>query len=358
MSSSKVKKGLEAICVLGVLLVVLLFALFRSTTTKSEFRTIVQIEPTSEPEPATAFAVSQDGGALARSSEHLIEVFRPSGSLKWSITTPIAVRALAFSPDGRTLAVGGRNSTVMLWKPESDSELMPLPDNQDDSDYPGDVLGLCFSYDGTLLAAGMRNGAIKLWELNHKVWSLARGTEKGKDVLAVEFSGNNRWLVSGGKDDAVILWDIMKVMRNEQEEAPQSFQRVGAGTGTVTSVAVSGDGSLLAAGTQDGRVLLWKRAGNDPRHLPSVAAMMGHDGPVKALQFSPDSFMLASASPDPCVIFWRTQTGHKIQQLTAPPVASEFMAFARARRLLLASASPEGELHAWSSPMPAEVSSP
>jgi WD40 repeat protein len=355
---SQTKPWLVGIFVLLLIFSAILFFWVRLSGTTNELRAIAQIQPDSD--PITAFAVSQDGGALARGAEHMIQVFRMStNSLRWSTQTPNAVRALAFSPDGRMLAVGGRSSIVMLWKPENGSDLTPLPDNQDDSDYPGDVLCLRFSYDGSWLAAGMRNGAIKLWKLDsNDIWNLAKGEEKGKDVLAIDFSENNRWLVSGGQADAVVLWDLMKIVDDEQEEAPQYFQRIGSGT--VTSVAVSNDGSLLAAGTQDsrGRVLLWKRTGNDPRRLPSVAALMGHNGPVKALQFSPGSSILASASPDPCVIFWQTQTGRKIQQLTAPKAASAFMAFARTRQLLLASASLEGELHAWSSPMPTEVSSP
>src|SRR5436853_1842411 len=227
------------------LLVVSLVALFFwiwSHRTRSELRMIAQIQSGSD--PATAFAVSPDGGLLARGAEHMIQVFNTSGSsLKWSIPTPSAVRALAFSPDGRMLAVGGRSSMVTLWRPEDGSDLTPLPDHQDNSDYPGDVLCLRFSHDGAWLAAGMRNGALKLWNLeSHHHWSLAKGEEDGKDLLAVEFSQDNRWLVSGGQGEAVVLWDVMKIVRDEQEEASQLLRRVGSGT--VTSVAVSDDGNL------------------------------------------------------------------------------------------------------------------
>lgn len=68
------------------------------------------------------------------------------------------VWALAFSPDGRTLASGGLDGTVRLWDVDSGCEKNALRGHTDQ------VGAVAFSPDGRLLASGSHDKTIKVWD--------------------------------------------------------------------------------------------------------------------------------------------------------------------------------------------------
>ena len=59
----------------------------------------------------------------------------------------------------------------------------------------------------------------------------------------------------------------------------------------VTAVAVNGDESRIATGSQDGSVIVWRRSG---RQLEPTTKLVGHHGPIAETEFSPDGRMLAT----------------------------------------------------------------
>src|SRR3954465_16070838 len=75
------------------------------------------------------------------------------------------VTALAYAPDGRTLALGGSDGRVTLWDPFAGTERLacvPLGPH-------GQVCSLSFSFDGRLVAAGLHGSAL--------VWSASSGQQ-------------------------------------------------------------------------------------------------------------------------------------------------------------------------------------
>jgi WD40 repeat protein len=159
----------------------------------------------------TALALSPDGSKLAVGGEGDIALWdvasrQQSGpALRGHYD---AVKALAFSPDGKLLASGGEDSDVMLWNVETRQLVDLLPEHN------ARVTGVAFSADGKVLASCSNDRSIILWDV-------ATGTSihpfvNDDDVLNVRFLPTGKLLSTGGD---IIYWDIsMESLRNRAEQ--------------------------------------------------------------------------------------------------------------------------------------------
>src|SRR5262249_6681812 len=108
---------------------------------------------------------------------------------------------LAFAPDGRLLA-SGRGSTVCLWDAATGRKVRQWLEPH------GDVASLAFSRDGrTLAVVGDKDGQARLWEVATGKLRLAVGGHAGA-VKGVAFSPDGRLLATGGEDTTALLWDV------------------------------------------------------------------------------------------------------------------------------------------------------
>jgi len=108
-------------------------------------------------------------------------------------------RSMAFSNDGRWLAVGSLSGRVYLWA---------LTDRKLVLDYPAHkhrVFGLAFSPDSQVLASAGNDQVIHLWQAGTGN-RLATLNGHLSDVWSVRFSTDGRWLVSASKDGTARLW--------------------------------------------------------------------------------------------------------------------------------------------------------
>jgi WD40 repeat protein len=69
-----------------------------------------------------------------------------------------AVRAVAFSPDGRLVASGSSDRTVRLWDPATGAVRRTLEGHSDA------VRAVAFSPDGRLVASGSGDRTVRLWD--------------------------------------------------------------------------------------------------------------------------------------------------------------------------------------------------
>ena len=244
----------------------------------------------------------------------------PSPSLTATLTGHgRAVNAAGFSPDGRLLASGCADWTVILWDVTDPARVAqraalthPGPDGGARPSRRGSgVRAAGFSPDGRLLASGNADKTVILWDVTDPAHPAQRVTVTHSDrsgaIKAVGFSVDGRLLAVGSGDvinpsgnmpvsrGAVALWDVTDLAH------PVRTAIVRAGV-QVHAVAFSPDGRLLASGNGGATVILWDVT--DPAHLAAAATLTGHRGSVLGVAFSPDGRLLASCGADKTVRLW------------------------------------------------------
>jgi WD40 repeat protein len=141
-----------------------------------------------------------------------------SGKAVHRLNLPRGTRALtlAFSPDGRTLAMLysiRAPQTIAFWETATGLERGRIKGGA----ISFDAAALTFSPDGNTIAAGCADDAICLWSARTgKVLGRLAGHQGGVTCLA--FSRDGRTLFSGGKDTSALVWDLGPVLR--QHPAP------------------------------------------------------------------------------------------------------------------------------------------
>jgi len=107
-----------------------------------------------------ALAYAPDGNTLATGNgDGAVRIWDPvrGRPLRDLLGHRSDVRAIAYSPDGKTLATGGDDLTVRLWQVATGRELLVF------KDLPRRINSLAFSPDGRHLAAALHDGSVRMW---------------------------------------------------------------------------------------------------------------------------------------------------------------------------------------------------
>ncbi len=203
-----------------------------------------------------------------------------------------AVRALAFSPDGKTLASGGAGTTVRLWDAATGKSTGNLEGHTDK------ICAVAFSPDGKTLASGSDDKTVRLWDLGTgKMTAVLQGHTAR--IWALAFSPDGKTVASGGSDGTVRVWDVATRKNTATFPGHPYF---------VSSVAFSPDGKTLACGAGGGAIQLWDLKTGKGRTI----CKDDDEYVAPIVVFSPDGKMLATGAhcnAREAVLLWDVATG-------------------------------------------------
>jgi WD40 repeat protein len=141
----------------------------------------------------------------------------------------------AWSPDGRTLAIGQWNGQITLWDGEAGTALKALVATSERSD----VNGLAWSADGLRLAAAQQDGKLRIWHPETGAILRTRAGHTGW-LRGVAWSPDGRLLASAGEDGEIRVWRMSDGQVEGSCLTPAALP--------VWSLKWSPDGHWLAAG--------------------------------------------------------------------------------------------------------------
>jgi len=242
------------------------------------------------PNSAYSVAYSPNGRVLAVAGRihNFVETWDVPGRRRIATLQPNEGHLVAFSPRGDLLATDAAGNRIRLWRTGTWNLVGQLA-------LAGYVQVLKFSPDGKQLASLSYPDEVTVWEVNQ--WAVVRRIRGVRPMSAhkgaLDFSPDSKALVTGDADGHLQMIDLTN--GNTDVNIPEAHPE------GITAVAWSPTGSVIVSGSgySGGPIRLWDAASGKP-----LGAMEGHTSWTRELIFSTDGLWLYSAGADQTIRIW------------------------------------------------------
>ncbi len=257
------------------------------------------------------------------------------------------IKAGLFTPDDQYIVTCGFDRNINIFNAATGSLIRTIfeiaPVNYID-----------ISNDGNLIAAALENGVISINNFNDgsNVRTLIGHTES---VQCVKFNEDNTKLVSGGKDQRVLLWNVntgtltdslighaglitrvlftpdqQKIISSDYNRAIKIWDiatssliaNLSGHTGVVFDIDINDAGTRLISCSNDRTVKIWNLTNNS-----LFKSLTGHTASVYSVKFSSTGLAITSGGSDRRVRFWRTDNGAFMSTITYIPETINYISF-------------------------------
>lgn len=296
--------------------------------------------------------VSGDHNGQVRIHSNAIRSGELGRGIEFEHAKKVAVRAVAWSPDGRIVATAGDDGIIRLWNATDASphqpHVLPMPAvererKQETVDNTVNALKFSFGRSsrttrGTRwLVASSANGAVVVWDLNTGTQAHPPLRMHSRGVWDVDVDPAQSRIVSAGDDGRIIIWNIDHDRRKNGDgvwiattdgASVKPLEYADFHGDRVFSVAFSPDGRRIVSSGSDNRVLVWKPENAKPVDLKARVegrretskmdlVLKSHSAPARCVRFSPDPAgrLILSASDDNTVVVWDAASGRKLHTL-------------------------------------------
>jgi WD40 repeat protein len=279
--------------------------------------------------PVRALAWSPDGKSIAaaeRGAMHVWEV--ATGHTRLHLTPQEADPcSLGWSASGIWIALADADARLWIWKAVSDEE-MPIMLHHASFD---PIMGLAWSPTlDNRLAVCFVSGRLRMYDASTGLVLWESYTQHGAESLA--WSPDGTCLAVGGKDPSVSLFDAT---------TGEPLRHYPKHRDAVRALCWSADSQLLASGSGEAAIAIWEAVTGKKRR--TIRSRLGN---IEQLAWSKDGNRLACAGSDPCVEVWETRTGRRIFTYADHADAITSLAWSPDGSRL-ASASEDGTVHVY-----------
>ncbi|KAF7118472.1 hypothetical protein CNMCM5793_007993 [Aspergillus hiratsukae] len=269
--------------------------------------------------------------------ENLPRVEDDWSALEQTLQHPESVGQVAVSPDGSLLAVVCFRRGIFLWDTATGQQIMKM-------DNDAVAVDIAFLDNGSKLAAACYTGAVTLWDTctgqvlqtqtigyPGRIQSAAFSSDSpALAYTAVRSSirlenldtGQTEQILEVDDDGSIVCFRAMEAGTNER--ATQYKQLNSCPVSSAYALAYSSEGTKLASGDGDGRVVLWDLTDDG---MVDKELSPGHSDVIRHLAFSPDDTKLLSSSEDRTIRVWDVALGETEQILQGHSASISSVAF-------------------------------
>ena len=221
------------------------------------------------------------------------------------------VSDMAFSDDGSILATSGADNIIRLWDTATGASLAHL------TGHNGHVSAIQFlPGSSTGIISASHDRTVKAWQQSTSgSWSdTLTLTNHNNPVEAVAISPNGRYLAAGYNDGQLILW----IKREDNYELKS---RVNTGTHKITTLGFSPNSQKVVMGNRNGKVSIWTIANDE---LTTEAEFEGHGNMLIYTTYFLDDEYVVSGELDRRLLCWNINGKGEPQVLASENERNDF----------------------------------